>query len=82
MPDPTTDQLEAYGRIRDEYGHKNVRRHQADAKSGLMHIELASLAGVWHWYLDQSGNLVDAWLTPRPFTPAPPEHKPGNAIDN
>lgn len=82
MPDPTDDQREAYGRIREEYGHENVRGHQADAQSGLMHIELASLAGVWHWYLDAGGSVVECYLTPRLFTPETPAHKPANAIDN
>ena len=82
MPNPTAEQSATLAKLRETYGRDNVKGHQADAGTGLMRVELRSLAGMHQWYFKPDGTLATWHMDQRLFTPAPPVHKPKNAIDN
>lgn len=82
MPEPTEPQQRKLASLRKVYGRDNVKGHAADAESGLMRVSLKCEAGVWEWYFDRVGEYRYGHLTGRLFTPDPPVHTPGNAIDN
>jgi hypothetical protein len=82
MPEPNDTQRATLAALKDTYGRDNVKGHATDAATGNMRVELKCLAGMWQWYFDTTGTLVDKHLTARLFDPPPPVHIPRNAIDN
>jgi hypothetical protein len=82
MPDPTKPQQDAIKKLREVYGRDAVKPHAADAVTGLMRVELKCMAGMWQWFYNREGRYVYGSLEQQLFIPAPPEHKPGNALDN
>jgi len=82
MPEPTKAQKKVVKKLREVYGRSHVTEHAADAATGNMRVELRALAGVWNWYYSPEGDYIGGSLTQRLFTPDPPKHIPGNALDN
>lgn len=78
----TPEQLEAYARIKRDYGKPWPKMRAPNAKTGNACIELTCAAGTWYWWLDESGKLIDRALVGRLFTPEIPQRRPGNALDN
>jgi hypothetical protein len=82
MPEPTEPQRKTLATLRETYGKDCVKGHVADAATGLMRVDLKSLAGMHQWYYKPDGTLATWHITLRLFTPESPVHKPRNAIDN
>lgn len=60
--DATPAQLERLRLVRKEFGKRAVGTYRVDERTGIMRVELKCEAGLWHWWFDADGFLVDSAL--------------------
>lgn len=60
--DATPAQLAKLKAIRKEFPSARKRGYRVDPASGTMRIEVVCAAGVWHWWFDRDGRMVNKAL--------------------
>lgn len=81
-PKPTHWQQRRLDLLYREFGRDTITLKTVNRRTGHMRIEATAAAGVWTWVFDTQGELVQATMPQRLFTPDKPAHTPGSAIDN
>lgn len=60
--DATQDQLAKPNAIRKEFPSARKRGYRVDPRTGVMRVEVECPAGLWHWWFDRNGQVVDTAL--------------------
>ena len=57
--DATPAQLAKLKNIRKEFPSARKRGFRVDEHTGIMRVEVQAPAGLWHWWFDRDGNMVN-----------------------
>jgi hypothetical protein len=60
--DATKFQQRKLKAIIKEFGKSATKTYRVDPHTGIMRVELTCAAGVWHWWFDEYGEMVDSAL--------------------